>query len=268
MSSDLRLRQICLVAPTLDPTVGDIAEILGLDVCFRDPAVAAYGLENALLPIGASFLEVVAPLRAGTAAGRFLERSAGRGGYMAIFDCADPEMRRRHAEALGIRIAHVIRHQDYLGIQLHPRDCRAAMIELNHTRDGGALDGPYHPAGPRWQSAVRADQAKSLIDVELESPDPADLAAHWSRILQVRATEGSGEAPTIALSFGAIRFVKPPPGQPECLAGLRIAVADVGRALAAARRRGRAVTDHTFQLAGVRCRLESSEPAVTTGRRP
>src|SRR5205823_1454427 len=108
---------ICLVAPLLEPVVSDVAAILGLEVCHRDPAVAAYGLENALLPIGTSFLEVVAPTRQGTAAGRFLERSAGHGGYMAIFDCADPEARGRHAERMGVRVANVIRHETYHGVQ-------------------------------------------------------------------------------------------------------------------------------------------------------
>jgi hypothetical protein len=254
MAADLRLRQICLVAPTLEPAVGDIAEILGLEVCFRDPAVATYGLENALLPIGASLLEVVAPVRPDTAAGRFLERSGGRGGYMAIFDCADPEVGRRRAEALGIRVAHVIRHESYFGVQLHPRDCRAAMIEFNHTRDGGALDGPYHPAGPHWRSAVRTDQARHLIEVALESPDPAGLAAHWSRILDTPAD--GGREPRLELSFGAIRFVEAPKGQGECLAGLQIAVVDVDGALATARRRGCPAENGAFRLAGVEFRLE------------
>ncbi len=42
---------------------------------------------NALLPVDTILLEVVAPFQpgAGTAAGRFIEKTGGRGGYMAIF---------------------------------------------------------------------------------------------------------------------------------------------------------------------------------------
>ena len=256
MTNDLRLRQVCLVAPALEPAVSDLAAILELEVCFRDPAVGAYGLENALLPIGASFVEIVAPIRGDTAAGRFLERSRGRGGYMAIFDCADPEARRAHAEEIGVRVAHVIRHDDYLGVQLHPRDCRAAMIELNRTREGATLYGAYHPAGPHWTSAIRTTQAKSLIEVEIESPDPAGLAAHWSRILQATLPDEERLGPRITLPFGALRFEAVSLGQPECLGALRIAVADVGRALDAAGRRQRAVRDSSFDLAGVAFRLQ------------
>ena len=70
MAPYLRLRQICLVAPRLEPVISDIAGIMGLSVCYRDGNVAKYGLENALLPVDTILLEVVAPTQPGTAAGR------------------------------------------------------------------------------------------------------------------------------------------------------------------------------------------------------
>ena len=76
----MRLRQICLVAPRLEPVIGDIAGIMGLNVCYRDGNVAKYGLENALLPVDTILLEVVAPFQPGTAAGRVLDKTGGRGG--------------------------------------------------------------------------------------------------------------------------------------------------------------------------------------------
>jgi hypothetical protein len=69
MASYLRLRQICLVAPHLEPVISDISAIMGLNVCYRDGNVAKYGLENALLPVDTILLEVVAPTQPGTAAG-------------------------------------------------------------------------------------------------------------------------------------------------------------------------------------------------------
>jgi hypothetical protein len=83
MAGYLRLRQICLVALRLEPVISDIADIMGLSVCYRDDNVAKYGLENALLPVDTILLEVVAPFQPGTAAGRFIEKTGGRGGYMA-----------------------------------------------------------------------------------------------------------------------------------------------------------------------------------------
>ena len=147
MASYLRLRQICLVAPKLAPVISGIADIMGLKICYRDGNVAKYGLENALLPVDTILLEVVAPFQPGTAAGRFLDKTGGRGGYMAIFCCDDPDARGRHANGIGVRTANVITHAPYHGVQLHPRDCRAAFIEFNHTAGSDDILGPYPPAG-------------------------------------------------------------------------------------------------------------------------
>jgi hypothetical protein len=251
MGKYLRLRQICLVAPELEPAVADIRAILGIVPCYRDPNVAPFGLVNAVFPIGNSFLEVVAPVAEGTTAGRFLERSGGRGGYMVIIDCDDPERRQSHAAVLGIRIAHVSDHGDYLGVQLHPRDCRAAMIELNRTAGGDDIAGRYHPAGPNWPAPVPPGQARTLLEAELESPVPAGLAAHWGRILE-RPVTSDGAEPAIVLDAGVLRFLPALPGTAECLAGLRIAVADPQQVLAAASAHGHAVTGGGFRCCGVR----------------
>ena len=68
----LRLRQIALCARKLAPLESTLADVLGLVPCHRDPAVGEFGLENVLFPLGNQFLEIVAPVRPGTAAGRFL----------------------------------------------------------------------------------------------------------------------------------------------------------------------------------------------------
>jgi hypothetical protein len=113
MAGYIRLRQICLVAPQLEPVIADIAAIMGLSVCYRDGNVAKYGLVNALMPVDTILLEVVAPFREATAASRFLDKTGGRGGYMAIFCCDDPAARGRRANALGVRTANAISHPPY-----------------------------------------------------------------------------------------------------------------------------------------------------------
>src|SRR5260370_40353195 len=80
MTDYLRLRRIGRVGRKLEPVTADMRAILGLDVCYRDSGVAKYGLVNALLPIGTSFLEVLAPVGPTTAPGRFLEPSVGHCG--------------------------------------------------------------------------------------------------------------------------------------------------------------------------------------------
>jgi hypothetical protein len=255
VASYLRLRQICLVAEALEPQLAALADILGLALCYRDGNVARYGLVNCLLPIGRCFLEVVAPTRPGTAAGRYLERRRGDGGYMVILDCDDIERRRRHMDAIGIRIANPIRHDAYTGLQLHPRDTGGAMLELNHTEGGESLDGPYSPAGPHWQSAIRTEVTTALLAAELQSPDPEALARRWSRILERPLGQDAAGAPEIALDLGRLRFVPASDGRGEGLGGLDIAIADRAPVLAAAARRGVAVNGDQITLCGTRFRL-------------
>ena len=152
---------------------------------------------------------LVAPTRDGTAAGRFLERQRGLGGYMIILDCDDAERRRRHAEQLGIRVAHLVRYENYFGVQLHPRDTGAALIEFNHTDGGERLDRPYHPAGPNWQTAQRTDVALRLAAVGIEAPDPQAFSARWATLMERPATLAQG-CYRIALDDGDIRFSQCP----------------------------------------------------------
>jgi hypothetical protein len=252
VANPVRLRQICLVAPQLQPVVGDIAGIMGLNVCYRDGDVAKYGLENALLPVDTTLLEVVAPLKPGTAAGRFLDRTGSRGGYMAIFSCDDPDERGRNAQQFDVRIANVIDHAPYHGVQLHPRDCRAAFIEFNHTEGSDDMLGPYPPAGPDWQKSIRTDVTRVLKAVEMQSPDPHDLARHWGRIIGIPAGESPGGGAEIALVNCTFRFVR---GERDAMTGLTFQVADVASVGNAAKAKGYAVADASFLLGGVNFRL-------------
>lgn len=219
--SYLRLRQVCLVAADLARETGRIKSALGLEECYRDPNVARYGLENVLFPVGTSFIEIVSPTRPGTAAGRFLERNDGRHGYMVIMDCDDPAARQRHAESIGVRVANVIRHDNYFGVQLHPKDTGAAMLEFNHTEGGADPMGPYAPAGPDWQRAIRTDVTRALTAVEIECPDPAKFAAHWGKLLERPMEKNSGNENRIALDAGAIHFL-PGSGPEAVFAGVEL----------------------------------------------
>ena len=252
MASYMRLRQICLVAPRLEPVIADIAAIMGLGVCYRDGNVEKYGLVNALLPVDTILLEVVAPFREGTAAGRFLEKTGGRGGYMAIFCCEDPAARAAKANAMGVRTANVITHAPYHGVQLHPRDCGAAFIEFNHTDGTDDVLGPYPPAGPDWRKFIRKDVTETLIGVEMQSPDPERLAEHWGRIIGMAVTGSADGVPELELPNCSFRFVK---GGSEIMSALEFRVRDVGAVRDAARARGAAAAGNEFLLGGVNFRL-------------
>ncbi len=248
----LRLRQICLVAPHIEPVVGDIAGIMGLEVCYRDGNVAKYGLENALLPVDTILLEVVAPFQEGTSAGRFLQKTGGHGGYMAIFCCDDPDGRGKRAAKLGVRIANLIDHAPYHGVQLHPRDCRAAFIEFNHTDGSDDILGPYPPAGPDWQKSITRDVTQALIGVEMQSPDPQGLAEHWGKLLELPVSKSASGEPELKLPNCSFVFVK---GPSDIMSGLTFRVADVASVRDAARVKGCAMSGDSFLLGGVTFKL-------------
>jgi len=249
----LRLRQICLVAAAPEREARDLGAILGLEACYRDPNVARYGLENVLFPVGTDFLEIVSPTRAGTAAGRFLERHGGRHGYMAIFDCDDPEARGRRCAALGIRTANLIRHGAYVGVQLHPKDTGAAMIEFNHTEGGADPLGPYAPAGSRWQASIRHERVRRLAAAEISCADPAPLAARWSAILERPALASEGRY-RIVLDSGALEFLQDSSIE-AAMTGLVLEAEDAERVRREAAARGRLAADGSVELCGVRVRL-------------
>ena len=254
MARYLRLRQVCLVASDLAAEARRLEAVFGLEECHRDPNVAGYGLANVLFPVGSAFIEIVSPTRPGTAAGRFLERHAGRHGYMVIMDCDDPERRQRHAASLGVRTANVMRHGDYLGVQLHPKDTGAAMLEFNRTLGGEDPAGPYAPAGPDWQRAIRRDVTRRLLAAEIDCPDPRATAARWGEILERPVLDAGTGTFSVALDSGTLAFL-PADAPAPAFAGIELEVADRAAVLAAARACRCATADGTLQACGVRFRL-------------
>jgi hypothetical protein len=153
-----------------------------------------------------------------------------------------------------VRTANLIRHERYLGVQLHPKDTGGAMIEFNRTDDGADPMGAYAPAGPGWQKAIRQDVTRRMVAAEIECPVPAMTAARWGSILQRPAVPyGQGEF-EIALDTGAVRFLRG--SAPEAVfAGLELQAADRDRIMQAARDRSSLAADGRIDVCGVRFRL-------------
>ncbi len=260
MTPYLRLRQICLATDDLPRAVADIPAIFGVNLAHVDPHVEVYGVRNALFAFGLSFIEVVAPITgnnaADNAAARFVRRGPGRGAYMAIFNCDDPMARRPGLLALGLRIAAEIDVEGFRALQLHPRDCRATMIELDHTPGEQDLHGPYYPAGGTgWTATLRSDVTQGLREVVIESPTPGALAEHWARILD-RPLQADPWPPLITVELCRMRFEA---GPVEALTTLVVEVTDPASVLARAAALGYGVSGQRVQgLCGVDFELRSA----------
>lgn len=246
----LRLRQLCLVAEKLEPVVDDLCTIFGVTVCHRDPEVRRFGLHNALMPFGTSFVEVVAPVVAGTPAGRYLLRRGGDGGYMVILDTDGLDRWRPHLAEVAVRIAAPLAIGDYEGAQLHPRDTGGALLEINTTRNGASPEGPYWPAGAHWQQAVRTDRVSAIRGATLQADDPQALAKRWAQILQRSAAREGGEW-RVHVDGAVLRFLRADDGRGEGLGGIDLLVPDVDAVLAAATRRQRSIAGNRVDVGGV-----------------
>jgi hypothetical protein len=271
----VRLRQVALVARSLPPVLADLQAVFGLEVSHRDPAVAAFGLENAVLPVGGQFLEVVAPTRPGTAAGRYLERRGGDGGYMVITQVDDQPGVRRRLDELSVRT--VLDHDvgGYRCLQLHPADTGGSFLEVDHQDGSWDTYGAWAPAGPDWPAAVRTAVVDGIRGVDVQSDRTGALAARWAEILATDPRlDGSGR-PVLGLDDAFIRFPPLADDRGEGLAGIELAAVDAETAREVAAARG-LLDGAAIVVGGVRVTLheggattaEDHRRAALLGRRP
>ena len=253
----LRLRQIALVAEELAPVEDALRSVLGIEVCFRDPGVAHFGLENALLPIGNQLLEVVAPVQQNTAGGRYLERRGGDGGYMVITQCNDHPPRRTRVAELGIRIVGQHDSGKFRNMQLHPKDTGGSFFEIDEMLGPGAHDpdGPWAPAGDNWQRARRLKRVTAIGAAEIQCDDPLQVASRWSQIAQIPLKQESG-CLTLPLENASVRFVPIRDGRPEGLGAIDVACVDKAAVLAAAEAINAVSGENQIHLCGMRINLK------------
>ena len=254
----LRLRQIALVARELEPVERLLTASLGAEVCYRDTGVARYGLHNALWGLGGTFLEVVAPTRPDTAAGRYLDRRQGDGGYMFIVDCDDLEARRSHFQEMGVRIVEDINRGDAVlwseALHLHPRDTGGCLLSVDRHSGGVDMLGGYRWAGPDWQGKARADVR--ISGAVMQCAEPAATAERWGRLMGrgVSATGGGGFE--IRLDNALARFVPASDDRGEGLCAVCLACADLAGVMASAKAAGARIIDEAtctaFEAGGVR----------------
>ena len=177
----MRLRQVALAAEALEPARTQLFELLGLQDDFLDEGVAEFGLTNSVMALGDSFLEIVAPTRGDTAAGRALgRRGVSACGYMALFQVDDYAAFDAHAEALDLRKVWEAERDEVSACHIHPKDIGGAIVSFDEMRP--AEDWVW--GGPDWRER-RASEVTGIAGCTLCSPSHANLAASWSRVMQI-----------------------------------------------------------------------------------
>lgn len=284
-TSPVRLRQVALVVHDLARARQEITEILGVPVTFEDPAVGQWGLENFLVPIGGDIIEVVAPTRPGTTAGRLLEKR-GEGGYMIIMQNKDADATRKKIEAAGtskVIFSHAVSKSypswggvkdEGFCIQYHPKGFKGGMMpELDsHTpceKNPEPLTerfSPWHACGSEYDRYV-LDMKKTshlhLLGCNLSlgrrDTDVEGAAQQWSNAFDIPISYDH-----LVFANAQIGFSPGQEGHSEGLLYISIAVSDDKRMkgiLDRARAVGKIV--HTpgdwFEMAGVRWNFVSWE---------
>jgi hypothetical protein len=190
-----------LVAAELEPVESALRSALGLGEPFRDPGVGEFGLRNAVFALGDCFLEVISPTRPDTAAGRYLDRRQGDGGYMVIFDLTDLEGARMRAEQCGVRVVWQADLPDISGTHLHPADMRGAIVSLDRSRPYGT----WRWGGPQWTGQTGTGAPGRLAAITVAVADPPAAASRWAEVLGVPIAEG--KAVVLRLDGGEVRFI-------------------------------------------------------------
>lgn len=231
MTGRTRLRQAVIVAADRPAAERALRAELGLHDPFHDPAIAHFGLTNAVFTVGDTFLEVISPAREGTTAGRYRERIGGDGGYMAMFQVPDIDVAAKRLIDLDVRVVFDGSHPDIADLHLHPKDVPGAIVALNEARPAGS----WRFAGPAWEAKVPAlVEPGGLRGLTVRSADPAALAERWAGVIGVDVARDGGD-PVLRLDEGQqlVRFVPidaDATGQTEGICGISLAVPAAVRA--------------------------------------
>ncbi|TAQ90707.1 hypothetical protein B7494_g995 [Chlorociboria aeruginascens] len=216
-STPTRLRQIALVVEDLKRAEYLLTTVLGSEVIYVDPQVGQWGLENILVAIGGDVIEVVAPVKPGTAAGRLLSKR-GDGGYMIVMQTADAAARKTYIEENGLgKVIYYHEHEDAVCVQYHPKGIHGGIMpELdshrstsNHPDPVSTTYSPWHTCGsdyPSYSAGMKRNSHLQFVSAVCRiSPTVAPTAAaqQWSSIFDVPSQRNELLYTNMKMSFTA-----------------------------------------------------------------
>jgi hypothetical protein len=167
-----------MVSGLRDPIVNDLCELFNFEVAFNDPGVAHFGLENAVIPIGTDFLEVVSPVEENTTAGRYLNKRGGDGGYMIIIQVDKFEDSQKLVNDYNIKTVWETDLPKAKAMHLHPKQMGGAILSLDWMEPKES----WKWAGPNWEENI-SGPIKGIDGVEIQSDDPELMLNTWLRVL-------------------------------------------------------------------------------------
>lgn len=237
----MRVRQIALVAEQLASTRVQFLKLLGLEDDYADKGVAEFGLENSVMAIGDTFLEIVVPTQPGTTAGRLLERRGGDGGYMVILQVDELAPYHEHLNALKVRKVWEADLPEVKAFHIHPRDIGGAIVSIDQMTPAES----WKWAGPNWQDR-KASNVGCIDGVVLQASDPDAMAARWSEVLKVPLNNRR-----LSMAGSWVLFKEASDDRGDGVSGLSFAGCDLTAVKNVAESLGLKWQDNAVEIAGV-----------------
>lgn len=128
---------VAIAVTDLERALADFAIQYGVEPLWRE-VVESQGVEEAMLPVGGSFIQLLQPLHDDTPVGRFLAKR-GEGMHHVAFAVPDIEAALAHLAAAGTRLVDEVPRIGGGGHRIafvHPAAFAGTLVELvEHTVD-------------------------------------------------------------------------------------------------------------------------------------
>ncbi len=132
----LNLDHVAIAVQDLDQALTDYKSRYRAEPLYRE-VVESQGVEEAMIPVGGSFVQLLQPLGEETPVGKFLSKN-GEGLHHVAFAVASIEAALEHLEEEGARLVDKQAREGGRGTRIafvHPADFSGTLIELVELSD-------------------------------------------------------------------------------------------------------------------------------------
>ena len=132
-----KIEHIALAVADLDAAVAHYKDVWGLEVSHRE-RVEDQGVEEAMLPLGESFLQLLGPTGPDTTVGKFIERR-GEGLHHIAYEVPDLKAALAELRAKGVPLIDEAPRRGGRGHMVafvHPKGNHGLLVELIQAPEG------------------------------------------------------------------------------------------------------------------------------------